>query len=107
MNRLLLVGHGRMGQLVEQLAPAYGFEVAGIVTGRDPDGFTRDHGRVDVAIDFTLPDAVPVNLPKLAGARHQRRRRHDRLAGPRSRAPGRGGPGRYRRCWPRPTSRSA
>jgi len=66
MNRLLLVGHGRMGQLVEQLAPTYGFELAGIVTEQDPDGFTRDYGRVDVAIDFTLPEAVPANLPKLA-----------------------------------------
>ncbi len=65
MNRLLLVGHGRMGQLVEQLAPSYGFELAGIVTEQDPDGFTRDYGRIDVAIDFTLPYAVPVNLPKL------------------------------------------
>lgn len=67
MNRLLLVGHGRMGQLVEQLAPSYGFELAGIVTDQDPDGLTRDHGRVDVAIDFTLPEAVPSNLPVLAG----------------------------------------
>ena len=66
MNRLLLIGHGRMGRLVESLAPAYGFELAGIVTEQDPDGLTRDHGQVDVAIDFTLPEAVPANLPKLA-----------------------------------------
>ena len=65
MNRLLLVGHGRMGRQVERLAPDYGFELAGIVTEQDPDGFTRDYGRIDVAIDFTLPYAVPVNLPKL------------------------------------------
>jgi hypothetical protein len=66
MNRLLLLGHGRMGQLVEQLAPSYGFELAGIVTDQDPQGLTRDYGRVDVAIDFTLPYAVPANLPVLA-----------------------------------------
>ncbi len=66
MNRLLLVGHGRMGQLVETLAPSYGFELAGIVTKQDPDGVTGDYGRIDVAIDFTLPEAVPANLPKLA-----------------------------------------
>ena len=29
--RLLIVRHGRMGQLVEDLAPEYGFEVAGIL----------------------------------------------------------------------------
>ncbi|MEZ5291883.1 MAG: dihydrodipicolinate reductase C-terminal domain-containing protein [Vicinamibacterales bacterium] len=67
MNRLLLVGHGRMGTLVEHLAPAYGFELAGIITEVDPDAFGRDYGRIDVAIDFTLPEAVPENLPKLAG----------------------------------------
>ncbi|MGE0813406.1 MAG: 4-hydroxy-tetrahydrodipicolinate reductase [Vicinamibacterales bacterium] len=66
MTRLLLVGHGRMGQLVEQLAPTYGFELAGIITEVDPDAFARDYGRVDVAIDFTLPEAVPENLPRLA-----------------------------------------
>lgn len=66
MNRLLLVGHGRMGRLVESLAPTYGFEIAGIITELDPRGFDQDHGRVDVAIDFTLPEAVPENLPKLA-----------------------------------------
>jgi 4-hydroxy-tetrahydrodipicolinate reductase len=65
VNRLLLVGHGRMGRLVESLAPAYGFELAGIVTEQDPDAFSRDYGLVDVAIDFTLPEAVPANLPKL------------------------------------------
>lgn len=66
MNRVLLVGHGRMGRLVESLAPTYGFEIAGIVTEADPGGFDADHGRVDVAIDFTLPEAVPENLPALA-----------------------------------------
>jgi 4-hydroxy-tetrahydrodipicolinate reductase len=66
VNRLLLVGHGRMGRLVEGLAPTYGFELAGIITEVDPDAFSRDYGRVDVAIDFTLPEAVPENLPKLA-----------------------------------------
>ncbi len=31
-----------------------------------PTASSRDYGQVDVAIDFTVPDAVPVNLPKLA-----------------------------------------
>jgi 4-hydroxy-tetrahydrodipicolinate reductase len=66
VNRLLLVGHGRMGQMVASLAPTYGFELVAAVTERDADAFTRDYGRVDVAIDFTVPEAVPVNLPQLA-----------------------------------------
>ena len=65
--RLLLVGHGRMGKLVEALAPEYGATIAGVVTTRDAETALRegDFGPVDVAIDFTLPDAVPKNLPLL------------------------------------------
>jgi 4-hydroxy-tetrahydrodipicolinate reductase len=68
MTRVLLVGHGRMGQLVERLAPEYDVEIAGIVT--DEHTASRlsetDFGRVDAAIDFTLAAAVPQNLPLLA-----------------------------------------
>ena len=66
--RLLLVGHGRMGQLVEKLAPDYGASIAGIITAREADQalVDADFGPVDVAIDFTLPEAVPRNLPLLA-----------------------------------------
>jgi 4-hydroxy-tetrahydrodipicolinate reductase len=66
--RILLVGHGRMGQLVESLAASYGCEIAGIVTVDSPPRTleTADFGIVDVAVDFSLPDAVPHNLPQLA-----------------------------------------
>ncbi len=66
--RLLLVGHGRMGRLVEALAPAYGCEVAGVVTEEsEPRAIERGaFGPVDVAIDFSLASAVPANLPQLA-----------------------------------------
>jgi len=67
--RLLLVGHGRMGRLVEALAPEYDAIIAGVVTARDADVALReaDFGPVNVAIDFTVADAVPLNLPLLAG----------------------------------------
>ncbi len=66
--RLLLVGHGRMGKLVEALAPEYDASIAGVVTTRDAARALREaeFGPVDVAIDFTLADAVPRNLPLLA-----------------------------------------
>ena len=66
--RLLLVGHGRMGQLVESLAPEYGATIAAVVTTRDAELALRDgdFGPVDVAVDFTVGDAVPRNLPLLA-----------------------------------------
>jgi 4-hydroxy-tetrahydrodipicolinate reductase len=66
--RLLLVGHGRMGKLVEELAPDYGAAIAGVVTSREAERALRegDFGPVDVAVDFTLADAVPRNLRLLA-----------------------------------------
>ena len=59
--RILLLGHGRMGKLVESLAPEYGATIAGVI-----DGHSGDIADADVAIDFTLADAVPKNLPRLA-----------------------------------------
>lgn len=71
--RVLLVGYGRMGRLVGELAGDYGCEVAGIVdpassehAGSLDDPKWRD---VDVAIDFTTPDAVLENVPALARRR--------------------------------------
>ena len=66
--RLLIVGRGRMGTLVESLAPSYGFEVSGIVaSSRDEVALSRGAcADVDVAIDFTVPAAVPTTLPALA-----------------------------------------
>lgn len=63
--RLLLVGHGRMGRLVEQLAPAAGFQVAGALTsanGADPSRWPA----ADVAIDFSAAAAVPATVRHLA-----------------------------------------
>jgi 4-hydroxy-tetrahydrodipicolinate reductase len=68
--RLLVIGYGRMGKLVDQLAESYGFEVAGrldIDTNRGGAGITADLVRdVDVAIDFSTADAVVDTLPRLA-----------------------------------------
>jgi len=68
--RLLLVGHGKMGRLVETLAPGYGFEVAGIIDPQSPAHVANaDDARwrgVDVAVDFTVAEAVVRNAPALA-----------------------------------------
>ena len=66
--RILLLGHGRMGQLVESLAPEYGGAIAGVIDEHSGDRAIVDgkYGDVDVAIDFTLADAVLRNLPQLA-----------------------------------------
>ncbi len=69
--RLLLVGHGKMGRLVEALAPEYGFTVAGVVDPQSPahvaDADDERWRGVDVAVDFTVADAVVRNAPALAG----------------------------------------
>ena len=69
--RILLVGYGRMGRLVESLAPAHGCEIAGIVTGESGANAIAigSFGEVDVAVDFSLPGAVMANLHQIAGRR--------------------------------------
>lgn len=64
--KLLLIGHGRMGQLVEALAPEQGFEVVGVV---DETNFSGDWPAADVAIDFSTAAAVPATVSRLAGQR--------------------------------------
>jgi 4-hydroxy-tetrahydrodipicolinate reductase len=69
--RILLVGHGKMGRLVESLAPEYGGEIVGVVDpvdGGEPIKSERWRG-VDVAIDFSSPEAVPENVAALAARR--------------------------------------
>jgi 4-hydroxy-tetrahydrodipicolinate reductase len=72
IKKLALLGHGKMGRLVEQLAPQHGFEVAFVLSSTG-----NSHGRaitgevfagVDVAIEFTTPEAAPDNLKALAAA---------------------------------------
>jgi len=70
MTRILLVGHGRMGVLVEQLAPEYGCEIAGIVTEETGvSGIAAAPESTEVAIDFTTADAVVANIQALAERR--------------------------------------
>jgi 4-hydroxy-tetrahydrodipicolinate reductase len=68
--RIVLVGYGKMGRLVGELAPQYACDVAGVI---DPSSPAHSGGLddprwndVDVAIDFTSPDAVMSNVPALA-----------------------------------------
>jgi 4-hydroxy-tetrahydrodipicolinate reductase len=63
-RRLLLVGHGRMGQLVESLAPEYGFDVVGTVDSRSAS--SPEYPAAEVAIDFSIAGAVPVTVAHLA-----------------------------------------
>ncbi len=67
---LAIVGYGKMGRLIEQLAPEYGFEVRAKFDGKsNPRGQALSPQTlkgVDVAVEFTSPDAAPENIRRLA-----------------------------------------
>lgn len=67
MIRAALLGYGKMGQRLEELAPEHGFAVALRIDSRtpfDPDAY-REAG-VEVAIDFSVPSAVVGNVERMA-----------------------------------------
>ena len=67
MTRVLVIGHGRMGQLVAAHAAAHGCEIAAIVdVGQRIEDIATP---VDVAIDFSAAEAVVPNLRALAASR--------------------------------------
>jgi 4-hydroxy-tetrahydrodipicolinate reductase len=69
---LAIVGYGKMGRLIEQLAPEYGFGVRAKFDSRNNpsgDGLTREALRgVDVAVEFSRPEAAARNIQQLAAA---------------------------------------
>jgi len=61
--KLAIVGYGKMGRLIETLAPEYGFTIhARVDIG---DDFQVVKG-ADAAVEFTVPEAVAGNVEKLA-----------------------------------------
>lgn len=61
--KIALLGHGKMGQFIEQLALAAGDEVVLIVDEHNRAGLTAEQLAVaDVAIDFTRPEAAIPNI---------------------------------------------
>ena len=67
---LAIVGYGKMGRLVEQLAPGYGFAVPlhlDIEENANGSGITRERFRgIDVAVEFSTPEAALGNIERLA-----------------------------------------
>jgi len=64
---LAIVGHGKMGRLVEQLAPEHGFQVVARFTSANALSLSRDTiGGATTAIEFSTPAAAPENLRRLA-----------------------------------------
>lgn len=67
--RLLLVGYGRMGKLIDALAAEYNCEIVGRLsstTASDEGALGRDRWpNVDVVVDFTTAHAFLQNAPRL------------------------------------------
>ena len=65
-TKLALIGMGKMGRALAQLAPERGFEVVAEIDPSSSSGarsVTRDALRdAQVAIEFTVPDAAPTNI---------------------------------------------
>ena len=70
MRNLAIVGYGKMGKLIEQLAPEYDFQVAlKLDEFNNADGaglIARNFTGIDVAIEFSIPAAVPGNVEGIA-----------------------------------------
>lgn len=67
---LALLGYGKMGKTLAQLAPQRGFEVRLVMdidVNQDGKGITSENFQgVDVCIDFTTPDVVVENIRRVA-----------------------------------------
>ena len=57
--KLLLVGYGKMGRMVEQIAADHDVEIVGRV-----DEGREEWQPADVAVDFSTADALLANFPK-------------------------------------------
>jgi 4-hydroxy-tetrahydrodipicolinate reductase len=61
MPNLAIVGYGKMGRLIDQLAPEYGFTVTARV---DVDRDESMRG-ADVAVEFSFPSSVVTNVARI------------------------------------------
>lgn len=64
MPNLAIIGYGKMGRMIEQLAPEYGFSVAAKVDL----GARPSLAGIEVAVEFTVASSVADNVEWLAAA---------------------------------------
>jgi len=68
--KIALVGYGRMGRAVEQVAEARGHEIVARIDvdeNRAGEGLTAERlAGAEVAVEFTVPEAAVTNIPGLA-----------------------------------------
>jgi 4-hydroxy-tetrahydrodipicolinate reductase len=68
---LAIVGYGKMGRMIEQFAPEYGFETKlrlDVDNNASFEGLTKENFRgIDAAVEFSTPEAALQNIERLAG----------------------------------------
>lgn len=68
--KLALIGYGKMGRMLEQLAPEYGFTVALILDVHNNDDgsgiIAENFAGIDAAIEFSTPESAVNNAVRLA-----------------------------------------
>ena len=73
LEKLALVGYGRMGRLIDRIASSHGFEVVlRLDEFNNPRGVgltSKNFAEVDVAVDFSIPEVVADNAVRLAELR--------------------------------------
>ncbi len=63
--KIALIGYGKMGKAIEQIAISRGHEIVSVIDINTPDGFNTDAFKsADVAIEFTTPDTAFENYMK-------------------------------------------
>jgi 4-hydroxy-tetrahydrodipicolinate reductase len=61
--RILLIGYGKMGKTIEQLALQKGHQIAGIIDMHNRESLSAySRANTDVAIEFTHPESAPGNI---------------------------------------------
>jgi 4-hydroxy-tetrahydrodipicolinate reductase len=67
---LAIIGYGKMGRLIDQLAPEYGCDVKlrlDVDNNASFEGLTKENFRgIDAAVEFSTPLAAPENIERLA-----------------------------------------
>lgn len=69
-KKLAIVGYGKMGRMIETLAPEYGFEVALRLDSQSNQNASAityaNFAAIDATIEFSAPAAAPENIERLA-----------------------------------------
>ena len=67
--KLALIGYGKMGHAIEQIARSRGHEIVSIIDVNNPEEFESEAFRsADVAIEFTAPSVALGNYRKAFAA---------------------------------------